>query len=132
MSIKLKGNKELIAVLKRLPVEMEKDVITVLEVNAQRIEADAKRNAPVGTPESTGIKGYVGGTLQKSIKSLRIGKLTFGIRANETGLAPYAAFVEFGTRFMRAQPFLFPAFFKGRNRFINDLQDLLNRKLNKI
>lgn len=132
MSIKLKGNKELIAVLKRLPVELEKDVITVLEVNAQQIEADAKRNAPVGTPESTGIKGYVGGTLQQSIKSLRIGKLTFRIRANETGLAPYAAFVEFGTRFMRAQPFLFPAFFKGRNRFINDLQDLLNRKLNKI
>jgi len=117
----LKGNKELIAILKKIPKEMQKDVEAVLEANAQEIESEAKRNAPVDT-----------GKLKQSIKSVKIEKLTFTIRANDTGLAPYAPFVEFGTRFQKAQPYLYPAFFKGRNQFINDLEDLMDRTFNKI
>lgn len=40
---------------------------SALEEIGQRAVAYAKANAPVGTPESTQIKGYVGGSLKKSI-----------------------------------------------------------------
>lgn len=74
---------------------------------AIRVHSKAVSLCPVGTPESTGIPGYVGGTLRSS--------LTWEIVA-EQGLSAkvgtnvfYGPFVELGTRFMRAQPYLRPA-----------------------
>ena len=121
MSKNVKGLKELIAVLDRIPNELDKEVEAVLEDNAQNIERDAKRNAPIDT-----------GKLRQSIKSLKTDKKQYTIRANSTGNAPYAKFIEHGTRFMRAQPFLYPAFFKGRLRFVKDLENLLEKTFKKI
>ena len=117
----VKGLKELIAVLEKIPKELDSAVDDILEANAQDIEASAKSKSPVDT-----------GRLQQSIKALKESDKTFVIRANNTGKAPYAGFVEYGTRYMRAQPYLFPAFFSGRARFIKDLQNLLDKTFNKI
>lgn len=117
----VKGLKKLLSTLEKIPNEMEKDVEAVLEANAQEIEAEAKRMAPVDT-----------GRLRQSIKAIKVGKLTFKIMANSTGLAPYAVYVEYGTRFQRSQPFLFPAFFRGRKNFTKDLQNLLDNTFGKI
>ena len=32
--------------------------------HAERVVGDAKKNTPVGTPESTGVPGYIGGSLR--------------------------------------------------------------------
>ena len=73
-----------------------------LQLTALEIERDAKLNAPVDT-----------GMLRASITS------TGGGSEYEIGTnIEYAPFVEFGTRYMAAQPFLFPAFAKG----VRDLQ----------
>lgn len=117
----VKGLKELIAVLEKIPKELDLTVDKILEDNAQKIEADAKAKVPVDT-----------GKLWQSIKALKESDKTYVIRANNTGKAPYAGFVEYGTRYMRAQPFLFPAFFSGRARFIKDLQNLLDKTFKKI
>lgn len=117
----VKGLKKLLKTLEKIPKELEGDVEGVLEANALQIEAEAKRMAPIDT-----------GKLRQSIKALRDGKLTFKIQANSTGLAPYAPFVEYGTRYQRSQPFLYPAFFKGRKRFTKDLQDLLDDTFDKV
>lgn len=121
MSNNVKGLKELIRTLEQVPKELEEDVEGVLQAVSQTIEVDAKRKAPIDT-----------GKLRQSIKSERVDNKTYRIRANATGLAPYAPFIEFGTRFMRAQPFLFPAFFSGRKRFINALDKLLGDTFNKV
>lgn len=117
----VKGLKKLITVLEKVPKELERDVEATLEANAQEIEAEAKRFAPVDT-----------GRLRQSIKAIKVGKLTFKIMANSTGLAPYAIYVEYGTRFQRSQPFLFPAFFRGRRKFTDDLENLLDNTFGKI
>lgn len=121
MSKNVKGLKELIAVLDKIPKELDTNVESVLEVNAQDIEIDAKRNAPLDT-----------GKLRQSIKATKTKDKEYTIKANSTGLAPYAPFVEYGTRFQRAQPFLFPAFFKGRAKFTDDLEDLLQDTFKKV
>lgn len=121
MSKNVKGLKELIAVLEKIPNELDKAVESVLEDNAQEIERDAKSFAPLDT-----------GKLRQSIKSTQTKDKEYTIKANSTGNAPYATFVEFGTRFMRAQPFLYPAFFKGRSRFIKDLENLLEKTFKKV
>lgn len=121
MSENVKGLQKLISTLNQIPKELEGEVEGVLEVVAQTIESDAKQKAPIDT-----------GKLRQSIKAQKVNSKTYEIRANATGLAPYAPFVEFGTRFMRAQPFLFPAFFAGRKRFTNALQKLLDSTFNKV
>ena len=46
---------------------MGRKVTVALEALGLTAEGYAKANTPVGTPESTGIKGYMGGTLRNSI-----------------------------------------------------------------
>lgn len=116
----VKGLKELINTLERIPKEMDGDVEAVLEANAAEIVADAKRMAPVDT-----------GKLRQSQGFEKTGDKTYVVRSNATGLAPYDVFVEYGTRFQQAKAFFFPAVFKGRSRLLNDLKDLLNDKFGR-
>lgn len=100
-----------IVVFNRIP-----QVIAEVEANAQRtvarvadrIRDDAQGRAPVET-----------GHLRSSITSAAHGK-----EAEIGAEAEYAAYVEYGTRHAKAQPFLSPAveaakdeFFDGRNYF---------------
>lgn len=117
----VKGLKELIKTLEKVPKELDNEVDIILEVNAQDIENNAKSKAPVDT-----------GKLRQSIAAIKVKEKEYSIKANATGKAPYAGFVEYGTRFMRAQPFLFPAFFRGREKFTKDLQEMLKNKFNNI
>ena len=97
-------------------------VKTVVAKNGSRLQTQAQRNAPVGTPESTGIPGYVGGTLRRSIDlSIKDGGLTADVRAT----AHYAGYVELGTRFMAAQPYMKPAFNVVKKQFKSDLRRLM-------
>ena len=72
-----------------------------LEAIGLTAEGYAKRECPVGTPESTGIPGYVGGTARNSIthqvqdRAVYIGSNVF-----------YFPMIEFGTRYMKARPVL--------------------------
>lgn len=61
------------------------------------IVANAKAICPVGTPESTGKPGYVGGTLRDSI-SFTVEDPLLGWPVLRVGAkAPYAPYVELGT-----------------------------------
>lgn len=75
-----------------------------LEAIGLQAEAYAKKKCPVGTPESTGIPGYIGGTLRNSI-SHTTDKDSAYIGTN----VEYAPYVEMGTVFMDPRPYLKPA-----------------------
>lgn len=69
-----------------------------LEEIGQRAEDYAQRLTPVGTPESTGIAGYRGGTLRKSITHKVVDDTVYvGSNAKSPEGAPYAIYVELGT-----------------------------------
>lgn len=63
-----------------------------LEEIGQRAEDYAQRLTPKGTPESTGIAGYRGGTLQKSITHKVVDDTVY-VGSN----VEYAPYVELGT-----------------------------------
>lgn len=75
-----------------------------LETIGLLAEGYAQDKCPVGTPESTGIPGYVGGTLRDSI--------THEVKGDSVYVGTnvyYAPYVELGTRYMDPRPYLRPA-----------------------
>lgn len=72
--------------------ELEREKERALEIIGLKAEGYAKKLCPVGTVESTGIKGYRGGTLRNSITHTVSGDV-LSVGSN----IPYAAFVELGT-----------------------------------
>lgn len=76
-----------------------------LDICGGKAETYAKQLAPVGTPESTGIPGYHGGTLRNSITHEQWDEKTEVIGST----VKYAPYVELGTYKMKARPFLRPA-----------------------
>ena len=75
-------------VLKSLEIVKER-ILTMIGIKAEKY---AKARCPVGTPESTGKKGYRGGTLRNSI--------TFNVEGDVVAIGTnvkYAPYVELGT-----------------------------------
>lgn len=83
---------------------MKAGIKNALDAVGAQCEAYAKDACPVGTPESTGIKGYRGGTLKNSITHQVDGD-TVQVGTNVV----YGKFVEMGTVHRRATPYLRPA-----------------------
>lgn len=141
----VKGLTKLIKDLARLGDAVDKKVAATVEASARELESDAKQLAPVDL-----------GKLRQSISAEKITEKTWKVYANSTGLAPYAAYIEFGTggkvsvpselaemadKFrgkglkkidLRPQPYLYPAFVKQRTIFFDDLKALLVAELKKV
>ena len=129
MSVKINDNS------KEVSEAIKYALLKGLETCGLLAEGYAKKLAPVGTPESTGIPGYIGGLLRGSITHALSGKQpsisTYQDNAGKrrgsySGTAPeesganksavyigtnveYAPYQELGTIHMKAQPFLKPA-----------------------
>ncbi len=121
--------------LRKFGEEAERLIEDTTIANASEIEADAKRLAPVD-------KGF----LRNQIFTREVDKLNYEIVAG----APYSAYMEFGTGGLVSvpdelkeiaiqykgkgvrqinlapQPFLYPAWIKGRKQYVDDLTDYLN------
>ena len=86
-------------------------VRTVVRKNGSEMQRKAQEKAPVDT-----------GHLRRSITL----EMTDGGKTAEVEpTADYGAYVELGTRFMKAQPYLTPAFDEQKGKFKSDLQKLV-------
>lgn len=89
-------------------------VNSVVAANGSRLQRLAMANAPVRS-----------GHLRRSIELLiEDGGLTSVVKPG----MEYAAYVEYGTRFMAAQPYLRPAFNQVKPEFIADLEKVVWKK----
>lgn len=108
MVVKIKGVEELKTTLKR-NAEMEA-VKRVVKQNGAELQGKAQRNAPVDT-----------GNLKRSI---RLEIKDRGLTVVSEATAEYAPYVEWGTRYMGAQPYMKPAFCIQKEQFRRDLERL--------
>lgn len=106
----IRGGQNLTRALKRLPEELQQPVKDVIRREAESVLNAAKSRVPVDTGAlrdsiqmritNKGLRARVGIFRISKAKRLKQGAVdTF-----------YAAFVELGTRYRKATPFLFPAF----------------------
>lgn len=86
--------------------------------------SDVRKMTPVGTEESTGKKGYIGGTLRNSISS-KVLDNSVHIGTN----IEYAPYQEFGTKKMKAanggKGYLRPAIQENINNYKNIIVETL-------
>ena len=97
---------------KEIPKECEEESIKVIEKYTKKVQATAKRMAPVDT-------GYLEGSIEMKIEN---GGLTGIVYVG----AEYGAYVEFGTANHFAQPFFYPAYDMFVSKFLNDMQKILS------
>ena len=108
-NVSLKGVSELTMKLKS-NANM-KDVKQIVKQNTAELTQGAQRKAPVDT-----------GNLRRSITmDLSDGGLTGKVKPT----ADYAPYLEYGTRFQSAQPFVRPSFNKQKAQFKSDMDKLV-------
>lgn len=69
---------------------LERGLYAAYEAVGQAMETHVKENCPVGTPESTSIKNYHGGSLRRSITHKVVGDEVYvGTNMRSPDNAPY-------------------------------------------
>lgn len=98
------------------------EVKKVVKINGAEMQAEAKRNAD--------FKGHYEG--KKFIPPTGTLRRSIGLEMTDGGMTAevephteYASYVEFGTRFMEAQPYMKPAFEKQSKQFRKDMNELV-------
>jgi HK97 gp10 family phage protein len=131
ISLKAKGFSELESTLRRLPVRLaRRSLSSAVGAAATVVAAEARRRAPVDT-----------GRLRSNIYRFKLrGRQTdhsvaYGVSVRTKGKsgtaknAFYWRFVEFGTRFVRARPFLRPGFEASKGRAVAKMREQLAKRL---
>lgn len=107
--ISLVGMEKLVVKLQK---NMQKEAVkTVVKKNGSRLQESAQEKAPVDT-----------GTLKRSIT---LDLKDAGMTAESEATAEYAGYVEYGTRFMSAQPYMRPALKEVGAKFKSDMEKLV-------
>lgn len=108
IKLEVKGVKETLAKIDLTNAKVRKAVQEQVSKSALNIQREAKRRCPVDT-----------GALRNSITVDFYGVMSAQIGPH----MPYAPYVEYGTKKMEAQPFLFPAFEQERPNFEKGLTE---------
>lgn len=108
MSIEIRGDKQLLKAL--MQAKKLDDAKKVVKNNTALLTNKAQRKAPVDT-----------GALRRSI-TMEMGD--GGLTGKVTPAMEYAPYVEYGTRFMDAQPFMRPAFEEVKDKYLRELEEL--------
>ncbi len=108
-NVSLKGVSELTMKLKSNA--SLKDVKQIVKQNTAELTQGAQRKAPVDT-------GYLR-------RSITMDAGNSGLTGKVKPTADYAPYLEYGTRFQSAQPFMRPAFNKQKAQFKSDMDKLV-------
>lgn len=107
----------LISKLEYLHDNIDDEVDEVLKNNAEKFAKDTVESA-----KSVMNKGYWTGNLARMVEDAKEGHLKYGI----TSKAGYSSFVEYGTRYMEPETFMFPVYQEFTKKVRADLERLIN------
>ena len=108
---------DLIRDFDRMNNTIDDNVDEVLHENAVKFSTDT-----VKTAKEVMNKGYWTGNLARMVEDAKEGHLKYGI----TSKAGYSGFIEFGTRYMEPETFMFPVYQKFTKKVRADLERLIN------
>lgn len=106
----------LIRKLDRMHSSIDDDVDEVLKNNAGEFAKDT-----IVSAEEVMDKGYWTGNLARMIKDTKVRKMKYAITSN----AGYSSFLEYGTRYMEPETFMFPVYERYTRQVREDLKRLV-------
>lgn len=112
-TIEIRGADKLVGKLKRNA--NLGDVKNVVRLNGAELQRRMQRNANF-------VKGYQTGATKRSIKYTSQDR---GFTAKVAPGTEYSPYLEYGTRFMDAQPFVGPSWRKQKEKFKKDMKRLM-------
>lgn len=119
VGIRMTGDKELLAALRKRPVLMATSARKIVDRNGRQLKAQTKRNMA-----STYTAGYSNG--ESGVRgTVDVVFSQAGLTATVAPHKDYFPYLEYGTRFMSPRPTLKPAFAYQRVKFVNDLRKLM-------
>lgn len=108
-----KGNNQLVAALnERADLDLVREA---LRINGAELQSKAMRKAPVDT-----------GNLKRGI-TIQSDLADRGMTIRVTSQAEYSPYVEYGTRYMAAKPFMRPAYKEQKAQFKADMKRIMGR-----
>jgi len=110
----LNGFDDLLRNLDRMHDDIDDDVGEIVKKNTIELTEKTVKNARF-------TKGYATGYTRRNIETNMVDKL-HGKTISKSG---HSGFLEYGTRYMDAQPFLFPSVNAQRPQFLSDLERLV-------
>lgn len=116
ITIKVKGIPEALANLRKYQSQKKEQIKNELRIGAFKIEGLAKDVVPVDTAR---LKGSL------TTDDSDIARLVMRVGTN----VKYGPYVEFGTRRMAAQPYLYPAFFAYENEIVKAIGKVLRKNI---
>lgn len=108
---------DLIAAFEKMENDIDDDVDEVLKENAKEFSSETVTSA-----KSVMNKGYWTGNLARMIKDAKTGHLEYEIKSK----AHYSGFLEYGTRYMEPETFMFPVYQEFTKKVRADLQMLMD------
>lgn len=108
---------DLIAAFDKMENDIDDDVDEVLKENAKEFSSETVTSA-----KSVMNKGYWTGNLARMIKDAKTGDLQYTV----TSKAGYSGFLEYGTRYMEPETFMFPVYEEFTKKVRADLQRLMD------
>ncbi|WP_339165373.1 HK97-gp10 family putative phage morphogenesis protein [Siminovitchia sp. FSL W7-1587] len=111
--MQFRGADQLIGALKKKATL--NDVKEVVKLNGSELQRGMMRKASF-------TRGYQTGTTKRSIK-LKFADGGFAVKVGPG--TEYSPYLEHGTRFMAAQPFVGPAYHQQKQKFLKDMKRLM-------
>jgi HK97 gp10 family phage protein len=112
--VDLDGLDALLTKLDRMNRDIEDDVGKIVKSNTIEMNEKVVKNAEF-------TQGYQTGYTKRNIETKMVSKLA----GKTISKSEHSGYLEFGTRFMDAQPFIFPGFYNQKKQFLDDLNRLV-------
>ena len=116
ITIKVNGLPEALSMLRKYQTRKKKQIKDELEIGAKQIETLAKQTAPWEY-------GILSASITTDLRDIALLVARVGTHVK------YAPFQEFGTRFMAAQPYLYPSFFSYENEIVKAIGKVLRKDI---
>lgn len=128
MKMEIQGLEELQRDLKKLS-EIKNDVKDVVKKHGSQMLQKAMKNARHTASGGVFAKGYTTGHTRKNLQQNGVKISDGGLTATVQSTTDYAAYVENGTRYMEAQPYMKPAYEKQKRLFEEDMEKVVEKNL---
>lgn len=128
MKMEIQGLEELQRDIEKL-LKTKNEMKKVVKKNGAELQKNAMKNARHSASGGVFAKGYTTGHTRKNLQQNGVRLTDDGLTATISSTTDYAAYLEYGTRHMEAEPYMKPAYEKQKRVFEEEIEKVVEKNL---